>query len=171
MCLTGMAAECAACGWGQATETATRDYSFAVFGLGGNVHEGRGASTSGGIVGFTMARHLHLFDPSFEVRVGLAPGPVVSEHTVLVGFKVEKKIWRFHPYGDFLVGHGTINYKKAGFSDDSIIPSYGGGVDFELGDHWGLKADYSRQSWRLGTDTPRFGSSTLSIGIQYRFHF
>ncbi len=155
----------------QATETATRDYSFAAFATGSETSTGVGPRNAGATVGFDVTRHLHLFDPSFEVRVGIAPGPTISERSVLVGFKVEKRIGRFHPYGDFLIGTGTIAHTRSGFTDNSTVPSFGGGVDFDLSKKWALKADYIRQSWKVGKETTGFSPSTLSIGIVYGFHF
>ena len=161
----------------QAEYTANRDYSFSSFLAGSRVKTGYNTTNPAVILGLDATRHFKrfpLFTPSLELRFGLAPGASYSEQTYQVGLKVESRIGRFHPYGDFLVGEGVIEFNKNAGKytyDNSIVPSYNGGVDFTLNSRWSLKADYNRQSWKLGKASPAFDPSTLSIGIAYRFNF
>lgn len=156
----------------QADYTANRDYSFSTFIAGATANTGFNTTHPAVIFGADATRHFKhfpLLTPSLELRVGLAPGKSVSERTFQGGLKLEHRIGRFHPYGEFLIGTGAIRYGSR-FSDNSIVPAYGGGVDYSLSSRWSLKVDYSRQSWKTGTESPTFNPSTLSFGFVYHFN-
>ncbi len=120
--------------------------------------------------------------PSFELR-GTAPidgGHIDSQLNFLLGPKVEYRHNRFHPYGDFLFGRGQITYQNGGvlynhtlyLKTPSTIYSIGGGLDYQLTDHWGAKADFQYQHWH----TPFYGYDPIhpkatTFGVTYRFNF
>ncbi|GGA76163.1 hypothetical protein GCM10011507_29460 [Edaphobacter acidisoli] len=137
--------------------------------------------TLGGDLTFMTVPHVK---PSFELR-GTAPidgGHVDSQLNFLLGPKVEYRYNRFHPYADFLFGRGQITYENGGvlynntlyLKTTSFIYSLGGGLDYQLTDHWGAKFDYQFQHW----DTPFVGTvynpihpKAITLGVTYRFNF
>ena len=72
-----------------------------------------------------------------------------------------------------LVGPGNIhfNFNNNGYlGDNSIVYSYGGGVDIDLVRHFQAKIDFQGQHWKTGnaiTLTP----SILLLGITYHIPF
>src|ERR1700760_809796 len=83
-----------------------------------------------------------LFRPSFEAR-GTYPidkGQISSQKNFLLGPKVEYPLGKLHPYADFLIGRGQINYHSPGFifgdtlyiSSNTVVYSPGIGVDYNL---------------------------------------
>ena len=123
-----------------------------------------------------------LLRPSFEVR-GSYPidkGTISSQKSFLLGPKVEHRFGRLHPYVDFLIGRGEIDYGFGGFgvgnvlyiSSTSTIYSPGGGVDYNFIHQIDLKADVQYQHW----DTPVVASGVIhpvavTLGAVYRFDF
>jgi hypothetical protein len=123
---------------------------------------------------------LHLLRPSVEVR-GTYPiyrGTIDSQKNFLIGPKVEHRFGRLHPYADFLIGRGEIDYRNGGLavgpllylSSNSTIYSPGGGVDYDLGRRLAVKADVQIQHW----DAPVTGAGTiypvaLTLGAVYHF--
>src|ERR1700727_2872380 len=96
------------------------------------------------------------FRPSFELR-GTYPidgGHISSQKNFLLGPKVEYPIGRFHPYADFLIGRGQIDY-HSGFivgnliylSSNTTVYSPGVGLDYNLTHNLALKADAQFQHW------------------------
>jgi hypothetical protein len=157
---------------GQAEYTANRDYSFSSFIVGSQLKTGLNTTNPAVIFGADATRHfkrLPWLTPSLEVRSGISHGKLYSEETFQSGIKVESRIGRFHPYADFLIGKGLIQF-AGGHHDDSIVPSVGLGLDYTLNSRWSLKADYSHQSWDLGKRSPTFSPSSVSFGIVYRFN-
>jgi opacity protein-like surface antigen len=122
------------------------------------------------------------FLPSFEVR-GTYPidqGHVSSQKNFLLGPKVEYPLGKFHPYADFLIGRGQIDYHAPGFvfgdtlyiSSNTLVYSFGAGLDYNLTHNIAIKADAQFQHW----DTPVTTSGTihptaLSGGVVYNFDF
>jgi opacity protein-like surface antigen len=158
---------------GQAEYTANRDYSFSTFIVGSQLKTGLNTTNPAVIFGADATRHfkrLPWLTPSLEVRSGISPGKLYSEETFQGGIKVESRIGRFHPYADFLIGKGLIQF-EGGHRDNSLVPSVGFGLDYTLSSRWSLKADYTHQSWDLGKASPTFSPSSLSFGIAYRFNF
>jgi Outer membrane protein beta-barrel domain len=123
-----------------------------------------------------------LFRPSFEAR-GTYPideGHISSQKNFLLGPKVEYPLGKLHPYADFLIGRGQIDYHSPGFifgntlyiSTNTVVYSPGVGVDYNLSHNLALKADAQFQHW----DTPVVTSGTihpvaLTLGVVYNFDF
>jgi opacity protein-like surface antigen len=123
-----------------------------------------------------------LFRPSFEAR-GTYPidkGHISSQKNFLLGPKVEYPLGRFHPYADFLIGRGEIDYHSPGFifgntlyiSTNTTVYSPGVGADYNFTHNLALKADAQFQHW----DTPVVTSGTihpvaLTLGVVYNFDF
>ncbi|HTC74390.1 MAG TPA: outer membrane beta-barrel protein [Edaphobacter sp.] len=122
------------------------------------------------------------FLPSFEVR-GTYPidqGHISSQKNFLLGPKVEYPLGKFHPYADFLIGRGQIDYHSPGFvfgdtlyiSSNTLVYSPGVGLDYNVTHNIAIKADAQFQHW----DTPVTTSGTihptaLSVGVVYNFDF
>jgi opacity protein-like surface antigen len=125
---------------------------------------------------------LRLARPSLEVR-GSYPidkGTISSQKSILVGPKVEHAFGRLHPYVDFLIGRGEIDYGMGGFgvgdilyiSSTSTVYSLGGGMDYNFTRRIDLKADVQYQHW----DAPVVPSGVIhpvavTLGAVYRFDF
>jgi hypothetical protein len=123
-----------------------------------------------------------LFRPSFEAR-GTYPidkGHISSQKNFLLGPKVEYPLGKLHPYADFLIGRGEIDYHSPGFvsgntlyiSTHTVVYSPGVGVDYNYSHNLALKADAQFQHW----DTPVIASGTihpvaLTFGVVYNFDF
>jgi len=115
------------------------------------------------------------FEPSLELRAVGSGGRVSNQYAYSGGPRIEARYGPFRPYVDFLVGYGIIkfnrpvdpNYKQ----DNSIVTTFGGGVDYALGRSWALRADLQRQSWQYDEAVPAFHPLQISGGLRYRFHF
>jgi hypothetical protein len=122
------------------------------------------------------------FRPAFEAR-GSYPidkGHISSQKNFLLGPKVEYPLGKFHPYADFLIGRGQIDYHDPGFvfgntlyiSSNTTVYSPGVGFDYNLTHTLAVKADAQFQHW----DTPVTTSGTihptaLTFGVVYNFDF
>jgi len=122
------------------------------------------------------------FRPAFEAR-GTYPinkGHISSQKNFLLGPKVEYPLGRFHPYADFLIGRGQIDYHAPGFvfgntlyiNSNTTVYSPGVGADYNLTHTLAIKADAQFQHW----DTPVTPSGTihptaLTFGVVYSFDF
>jgi hypothetical protein len=171
----------------QAQSTATADNSMDMSVFGGYLYlnPDYGRSGSGGTVGADLTRYLSgwRFAPSFEVRGNYATTSDVSESTALVGFRVKTDFrGRFHPYADFLVGVGRINFDQPSSPsythDGSVVYSYGGGVDIDVHNNFAAKFDFSGQSWNMGPESSAPGARdftlapmALVVGVTYRIPF
>ena len=176
------------CMHAQSLPTATRGAEITAFGgYSPSTTVDFGPSTRSGFLAgadYTLLPPLH-FDPSVEARFTEAHATGISEHTFLIGPRVQKDLLngRLHPYADFLFGRGTIDYHPvlhAGEpSDSGRALSYGGGIDFSVTRHFSLKMDFQQQSWNLGTNAyfkPQGGDYTLTprmytFGLTYHFTF
>jgi opacity protein-like surface antigen len=122
--------------------------------------------------------------PQLEVRgtFPMSDGTVAAEKNFLGGLKIEKIYGRYHPYANFLVGRGQIDYQGAGYLDpsgtvlyqrtNSNVWSPGGGIDFDVTQSFAVKADFQYQHY----DTPVTTSGSLyakafTIGVVYRFGY
>src|SRR5580692_3253347 len=121
------------------------------------------------------------FKPAFEVR-GAYPvngGHISSQKVFLLGPKVEYPIGRLHPYADFLIGRGEIDYHPPFvvgdleyLSSNTVVYSPGVGLDYNLTHNLAVKADFQYQHW----DTPAAPSGSIkpkaiTFGGVYIFDF
>ncbi len=144
-----------------ATPTATQQLALSAFGGGTGTYTGLyGGRNLGITAGADLAfMTYHRFRPVLEAR-GTYPihnGQIDAQKELLGGLKVERDFRRFHPYVDFLVGRGQIDYQRNGLqvgsilflSSTSTVFSPGVGVDFDLTSHWAMKADFQYQHWNV----------------------
>ena len=120
--------------------------------------------------------------PAFEVR-GSYPidsGHIDSQKSFLLGPKVEYPMGRLHPYADFFVGRGEINYLNGGFivgeldylSSNTFIYSPGVGVDYKLTHHLAAKADVQFEHWNTPvTPSGSIHPTAITLGGVYVFDF
>jgi|GEM_PF-4775823 len=171
----------------QAKITADRDAEFDAFGA--YTYIGRAYDTSDTNNGATLGadythfikRYRGLIIPSFQMRGTLSSGSAASEKTVEGGIKLATTWRRLHPYGDFMLGGGVINfpppanpvlgvtyYKR----DASFLYIYGGGITYDVKRDWSAMADYQHQYWDLGQHpVVRFYPQALSFGVVYHIPF
>lgn len=110
----------------------------------------------------------------------IAGGNVDKQKSFVAGPVIEYAFGRFHPYGDFLIGKGAINYLSGGYifgtekyiSSSTVVYSPGVGLDYSFTHHFALKADLQYQHWdvpvvKSGTINP----TVLSLGGRYMFDF
>jgi hypothetical protein len=122
------------------------------------------------------------FRPSAELR-GTYPideGHISSQKNFLVGPKVEYPLGRLHPYVDFFVGRGQINYLNGGFifgntnyiSSNTFIYSPGVGLDYNLNHSVAVKVDAQFQHWNAPpTASGVIHPTALTLGVVYNFDF
>jgi opacity protein-like surface antigen len=132
---------------------------------------------------FTVFKHWFV-DPSIEVRYDHTSNAIISEHAFLGGPRVQKDYGRFHPYADFLIGIGTIDYNPAPLfspndhKDSGRNFSIGGGVDYDVTRNFSAKVDFQQQNWNLGPNPPfqatgnyTLSPRTLTFGVTYHIPF
>lgn len=125
-----------------------------------------------------------LIIPSLQLRGTITPGESVSEKTIGGGLKLATTYHRFHPYGDFEMGLGVINFPLPPnpvpgtlyrIRDSSAIYIYGGGITYDIKPAWSLMLDYQRQHWDLGAAPPappdRLNPQALTLGVVFRVPF
>lgn len=167
----------------QAVPTATQGLELTAFGAGTGTWTGlAGGRNLGLTLGADLAlkSYYHL-RPAVEIR-GTYPfhsGTIDAQKDLLGGIRLEYPLGPLHPYADFLVGRGQIDYQRSGFPVGNLlfirsittVFSPGVGADLDLSEHWSGKVDLQYQSWDVpfppGTLHPR----VLSVGAVYRFDF
>ena len=93
---------------------------------------------------------------------------------------MEYPLGRFHPYADFLIGRGQIDYHAPGFvfgnvlyiTSNTMVYSPGVGLDCNLTHNLAIKADVQFQHW--STPVTASGSihpTALTLGVVYSFDF
>ena len=167
----------------QGPPTASQSLALSAFGAATgtytNLLGGRNLGiTAGGDLAFLTYRR---FRPVLEIR-GTYPfydGHINNQRSFSGGIKVERAIGPFHPYVNFLIGRGEINYTPPFLYNGlifyrtvSTIYSPGFGVDYDVTAHWAAKVDFQYQHW----DAPIVPSGVLnpkalSVGAIYRFDF
>jgi hypothetical protein len=166
--------------YAQAGSTASQQLALSAFGAGTGTATGLGknlAITAGADLAFmTFLR----YRPVVELR-GTYPidnGNVAGEKNVLAGLRVERQFGLLHPYVNFLIGRGEIDYKGYRVGDyiylktTSTVYSPGFGVDYDLTDHWAVKGDFQLQRWNTPIrDSGVAYAKSVSIGAVYRFDF
>ena len=169
----------------QSGPTAQQPLHLSAFGAGTGTYTGlygghNAGITAGGDLTFTNFRGVR---PSIEVR-GTYPfwkGQIVGERDILGGVKLEGTyVQRFHPYVDFLIGIGAMNYPNGiavgnfvYLRTSSTVYSPGVGVDVDLTPRWAVKADVQYQRWRTPVRPYQESvwSTPVSFGATYRFDF
>jgi hypothetical protein len=166
----------------QAAPAGTQQLQLSAFGgFTGTFTDLEGGKNLGITIGADVTfLKFRLFKPAFEIR-GTYPideGHISSQKDFLLGPKVEYPIGRFHPYADFFVGRGQINYLNGGFivgntkfiTTNTFVYSPGVGLDYNLTHNLAVKADAQFQHW----DTPVVPSgaihpTALTFGVVYNF--
>jgi hypothetical protein len=168
----------------QATPTETQKLQLSAFVGGTGTYTGLESGRNLGITaGADLTfRSFRRFRPSFEAR-GTYPiykGKLSSQKDFLVGPKVEFPLGKFHPYADFLIGRGEIDYHSPGLiygnslyiSSNTVVYSPGGGVDYNLTHNLAIKADAQFQRWNTPVTTSGVIHPTaLTLGAVYNFDF
>jgi hypothetical protein len=131
--------------------------------------------------GAMYTRYFHFpIAPSFEARLNIGNTSYVKETTYLGGIRVQGQVLRkLHPYGDFLIGGGDINFKFPSSSnytsDNSLVYNYGGGVGVDVFRNVQLTGDFQYQSWNLGSGhggfNYKFNPTLFTIGVKYTIPF
>jgi hypothetical protein len=171
-------------GHAQVAPTASQELQLSAFAAGTGTFTGLDGGKNFDITAGADLTYvgLRLLRPSIEIR-GTYPidkGTISSQKNFLGGAKVEHPFGRFHPYADFLIGRGEIDYGMGGYqvgnlrylSTTSTIYSPGGGLDYNLTSQVDVKADVQYQHW----DAPVVASGVIhpvavTLGIVYRFDF
>ena len=107
-------------------------------------------------------------------------GNVSDQRSFLFGPKIEHSWGKLHPYVDFFIGRGKIEYNTPGFifgnnmyiSSTTVVYSPGAGLDYNITHHLGVKADVQLQRWNtpateLGTISP----TVVTVGAIYSLDF
>ena len=160
----------------QAVPAASKTSEVSIFGAYAHVWPDYGTQQDNGVIfGADYTRFVRWFlTPSLELRGKVVSGPVANQRTWGGGIRGERRLRNFYPYINFLVSSGTITFThpfidatgKLYESDNSIVYSLGGGVDYDFASHFAARADYQFEHWNIGTDQS-FTPQTLSIGVVY----
>lgn len=168
----------------QATAAAEKKGDLSVYGLYSLVWPswlGTTQTNNGFTFGMDYLRHVRLpVAPTLELRGKVSSGPRYNEHTWGGGIKVEpnQPLGAFRPYVTFLVSSGTIKFNQLVIdyrglpytSDNSLVTSFGGGLDVDLTAKWAVRGDFQYEWWSIGTNQ-NFNPKALSIGVVYRIPF
>jgi hypothetical protein len=169
--------------FGQAEVTASQAMELSVFGAGtGTFTSLENTRNAGVTAGVDLAfRPFFGVRPALEVR-GTYPfdkGAVVGLKDGLVGIRLMKHYGRFEPYLDGHWGRGEVTY-VGGFIVGTFrydrtttnVWSGGGGFDYRLTNHYGIKADAQIQRWATPvTQTGHLYPVPVSLGVTYHFDF
>jgi len=154
----------------QSTPTATQQLQLSAF-VGGtgtftDLAGGKNLDITAGadITVLTFSR----FRPAAEIR-GSYPideGTISSQKNFLLGPKFEYPIGRLHPYANFLIGRGGIDYIRGGYifgnvrylSSNTLVLSPGVGLDYNLTHQLAVKVDFQYQHW----NTPAVASGSIN---------
>lgn len=168
----------------QSVPTATQSLQLSAFaaatGVYTNLAGGKNLDITAGL-DLTYLR-FRRFRPAVEAR-GSYPvdsGHISSQKSFLVGPRVEYPIGRLHPYVDFLVGRGQIEYLNGGIivgsleylTTNTFVYSPGVGLDYTLTHHLAVKGDVQFEHW----NTPVVASgaiqpTAITVGGVYTFDF
>jgi hypothetical protein len=122
------------------------------------------------------------FRPAFEAR-GTYPidkGHISSQKNFLLGPKVEYPLGKLHPYADFLIGRGQIDYHAPGFvfgdtlfiNSNTTVYSPGVGLDYNLAHNLAIKGDVQFQHWNTPvTASGSIHPTALTLAIVYNVDF
>lgn len=168
----------------QAIRSASRPIGLSVFAGGSGVYTGFGRNAS-----FTAGFDINFHPDSrlfyaLEVR-GTEPvksGTIAEEKNFLAGPRVNFVHRRFRPYGDILIGRGEIDYFGAGLQvpgqllfytkTHSTVLAGGGGLNYQLGEAFALKADIQAQRYATPVTTSGYVTAkSITLGLEYTFPF
>lgn len=160
---------------GQATTTASKTTDVSVFAGFSSITPDYSPQRDTGLTfGANATRYFKFpLKPSVETRFTFSHGPVVNENSFLIGPRVQYDVKRFHPYADFLVGHGSIGYNFANPNNSSsggFVKSPGVGVDIDVFRNFQVKLDYQHQMWNLGSNYS-LSPNTVTVGITWHIPF
>jgi hypothetical protein len=169
----------------QAAPTAVRALDLSVFGGGSGVYTGlsggKNLSITAG-VDLTVRAFFGL-RPSVEVRGtdSVDDNGINNVKNVVGGLKVAKEFRRIYAYGDILFGRGAINYIGGALNPSDTVEylenptnvlSPGGGVDLNVTQHFGLKADAQYQRYNTPVTTSgTLYAKVLTLGMVYHLNF
>lgn len=172
----------------QARATSSRSLQLSAFGELNGTWTGLadpGAARGGRNLAFTLGGDLGLYDfhrvlLGAEVRgtYPLDSGQIVGQKSVLVGLRAQRRYGRLIPFGNLLVGRGSLDYENGGyiappliyFSTNTTVYDGGGGVEVDVRPALALKVEAQVQRW----DTPVTASGHIytkqvGVGLVYRF--
>lgn len=168
----------------QANPAGVKKADLSAFGLYSKLTPDYGPQKNNGITfGIDYTRYTRWWvNPSIEFRAKIAHGTTVDEKSWGGGIRVEKPINHWHPYADFLLSAGTINYHlqtpailpngKPYIDDATITKSFGGGLDYDLTPRFALRGDMQFEKWHLDKYTPIYLTPyAWSAGVVYRIPF
>lgn len=167
----------------QQSSTASKRLHLQAFGMLSYVRPDFGGAlkNAGGAVGVdadVSLPRLSRLDAGLEFRAIGSGGRVSNQYAESFGPRLVYNIGAFHPYGDFLIGAGQIHYDLLPIpadpkynGDNSLVYTYGGGVDWSIARYWAIRADAQQQRWNVGTIFPTFHPDQFSLGIRYELHF
>ena len=170
----------------QARPTAQKTGDLSVFALYTRLTPDYGPTDNNGVTfGLDYTRYTSWWvKPSIEFRTKIANGTTVDERSVGGGFRAVKPIGSFHPYVDFLISAGSINFHQSDpyilengkpyTSDGTVTYSFGGGLDVDVWRSFAVRGDYQFEKWYLDKNpaTPFHLTPTgWSIGMIYRIPF
>ena len=168
-----------------ALPTATQPVQLSAFGGFGGVFTGlAGGKNLDVMAGVDLGLPpVHGIRPVIEGR-GAYPihrGNVDSQKSILGGVKAEFLLNHpMRPYADFLLGRGAMHYSKGGYQFGNLVYqlsttnvySFGGGVDYDLTDHLGVRLDGQFQKWGYApTASGNVYAKVVSVAVVYRFSF
>ncbi len=157
----------------QARSTASRDADISVFAGVQIANPAYGSNhDSGAAFGLDYTRFLRIpVQPSLELRANLNSNSFVGEHSYLVGLRAAHAFGRAVPYVDFLVGPGNIHFPQNVYytGDNSVVYSYGGGLDLGVTRSFDLKLDIQGQQWNTGE--AKFTPTLGTVGVVYHIPF
>jgi hypothetical protein len=87
----------------------------------------------------------------------------INENTYSIGDRVTliRNFHRLSPYGKVLFGLGTGSF----LTGNSLVITYGGGVDYRLTRKFNVRGDFEYQQWNV---TPTLWPYGVSAGVSYR---
>ena len=163
----------------QATAARSRDADVSGFVAYTRLSPDYGGQDNGVTLGGDYTRYFRFISPALEIRFKTAWGQTVGERTFGGGLRVEHQFGYFHPYADLLVSTGTINFAQENYigangigTNNSVVYSYGGGLDYDFADQWAARVDFQGEHWNL-EETPNItlAPRAFSIGVLYRVRF
>jgi hypothetical protein len=167
----------------QALPTATANFNFSVFAGGSGNFTGLGLAKNGDITaGLDFGvRPFAGFYPALEVRgmYPIAKGQTVNTENAAIGLRLARHKNNLQGYGDFLFGRGKLTFPNgysnptdtfSVLSNTSNVLSFGGGIDYMLRGHFGLKGDFQFQRYETPVTVSGYlYSKVFTGGLIYRF--